>query len=82
MQPLRAQFYRVMAQTEFYPAPISILRKIVLFALGSGAYLRAVLGIAQGIAGVVEAADAPHENEDQTRQCYVEQVLIDRLGPA
>jgi len=31
---------------------------------------------------LAEAADATHENEDQARQCYVEQVLIDRLGPA
>ena len=55
-----------MAQTEFYLAPISILRMIVLFALGSGAYLRAVLGIAQGVAGVVEAADALDEGDDPT----------------
>ena len=67
---------------ELYRVPISILRKIILLALGSGAYLRAVFGIAEGVAGVVEAADASHENEDQARQCYVEQVLIDRLSPA
>ena len=37
---------------------------IVLFALGSGAYLRTVIGIAQGVAGVVEAADVLDEGDD------------------
>ena len=82
MQPLRAQFYRVMARTELYRVPISILRMIITVALGSGVYLRAGLVIAQGVARGVEAADATHENEDQARQCCVEQVLIDRFGPA
>ena len=41
MQPLRAQFYRVMARTELYRVPISILRMIITVALGSGVYLRA-----------------------------------------
>ena len=71
MQPLRTQVPKALDSLELYRVPTSILRKIILVALGSGAYLRAVLGIAQGVAGVVEAADAPHENEDQASQCYV-----------